>query len=589
MNPETTQAFDGGEFRRPAPRFAPDVLAAAPARPAAPRESLRETLESIIIALILAFVFRAFIVEAFIIPTGSMAPTLYGAHGTILCDNCGWETAYGLQDLGEKRGEGRVGDASKVICPNCSFPNSSLEVNDQRGNAESGDRILVLKWPYDIGVDLLGPARWDVTVFKNPADGWQNYIKRLVGLPNEVLSIIDGDVYTVPITELSPRVLTELRRRVDDKHVLLTKQGGGRLSGLSMETMNELELKLTIARKTPVAQKSLWFTVYDHDYPPRELGTDQPRWSPHDASSGWTPSRRTLHFEDQGLPEDYIELRGEPIAATYAYNVPVGGSQSAPAVSDLAVRFVMTPAGPGAVSVRLEKHDRVFRMTIHTDGWARLAESEELPAGKTPVTTESPPLSLQTQIEPLAMGRPVEIGVENVDYRLCVYVAGREVLATSTDSDARTYYGPDIKTARRPRRDAVAPPRVYAAGGAFELSHVLVQRDVYYYRPEAQSGWPNWAPTGGWGSAISPILLREGEFFMLGDNSAASQDSRLWLDISSNQHLVARGDAYQLGTVPRDQLVGKAFFVYWPMGHRIDWLPIQWGFVPDVGRMRWIR
>ena len=40
--------------------------------------SVRETIESIIIAFVLAFVFRAFVVEAFVIPTGSMAPTLLG-------------------------------------------------------------------------------------------------------------------------------------------------------------------------------------------------------------------------------------------------------------------------------------------------------------------------------------------------------------------------------------------------------------------------------------------------------------------------------------------------------------------------------
>ena len=53
-------------------------------------QSVRDTLESIVVAFILAFVFRAFIVEAFVIPTGSMAPTLYGAQLTQTCSNCGY-------------------------------------------------------------------------------------------------------------------------------------------------------------------------------------------------------------------------------------------------------------------------------------------------------------------------------------------------------------------------------------------------------------------------------------------------------------------------------------------------------------------
>ena len=58
-----------------------------------------------------------------------------------------------------------------------------------------------------------------------------------------------------------------------------------------------------------------------------------------------------------------------------------------------------------------------------------------------------------------------------------------------------------------------------------------------------------------------------------------------------------------MGTVPRDQLIGKAFYVYWPAGYRLPesvrrwlrWVPgigaiIQdTGVIPNVGRLRWIR
>src|SRR5918992_4102097 len=67
-------------------------LAPAPA-PAAHHHhegSVKETVESILVAFILAFIFRAFVVEAFVIPTGSMAPTLLGAHVRMRCDDCGY-------------------------------------------------------------------------------------------------------------------------------------------------------------------------------------------------------------------------------------------------------------------------------------------------------------------------------------------------------------------------------------------------------------------------------------------------------------------------------------------------------------------
>src|SRR3954469_7855051 len=52
--------------------------------------NVKETLESILVAFILAFIFRCFVVEAFVIPTGSMAPTLLGAHSRYQCPDCGY-------------------------------------------------------------------------------------------------------------------------------------------------------------------------------------------------------------------------------------------------------------------------------------------------------------------------------------------------------------------------------------------------------------------------------------------------------------------------------------------------------------------
>ena len=52
--------------------------------------------------------------------------------------------------------------------------------------------MLVLKYLYE----FFDPDRYDVVVFKNPVDPIgpsQNYIKRLVGLPDEH---VDGDIFT---------------------------------------------------------------------------------------------------------------------------------------------------------------------------------------------------------------------------------------------------------------------------------------------------------------------------------------------------------------------------------------------------------
>src|SRR6187431_2964313 len=48
----------------------------------------RETVESVAMAVILALLFRGFVAEAFVIPTGSMAPTLQGRHKDVECPQC---------------------------------------------------------------------------------------------------------------------------------------------------------------------------------------------------------------------------------------------------------------------------------------------------------------------------------------------------------------------------------------------------------------------------------------------------------------------------------------------------------------------
>ena len=66
-------------------------------------------------------------------------------------------------------------------------------------------------------------------------------------------------------------------------------------------------------------------------------------------------------------------------------------------------------------------------------------------------------------------------------------------------------------------------------------------------------------------------------------------DLNRWaLESAFGPSVAKRRRIYQLGTVPRYSLIGKAAFVYWPAGFRLPLLghlPI----LPNVGRMRLIR
>src|ERR1043165_9852312 len=75
------------------------------------------------------------------------------------------------------------------------------------GDWSSGDRVLVAKGAFDMGIS--GPNRYDVVVFKYPVTPVlrgvpRNYIKRLLGLPGELLAIFFGRVYRLVQPEGAP-------------------------------------------------------------------------------------------------------------------------------------------------------------------------------------------------------------------------------------------------------------------------------------------------------------------------------------------------------------------------------------------------
>ncbi len=190
--------------------------------PAAKRAALirgemkRETVESIVVAIILALLFRGFVAEMFVIPTGSMAPALMGAHKDIFCPECGhnYQASSSIEDRVDWRGSWTV---VGTICENCRYAHG-LDLEAGKNDATfSGDRIMVSKFSYT----LFEPQRWDVAVFKFPGNPKQNYIKRVVGLPNESVLIHHGDIYVRPGAASDDPVITnqefQLQRKPTDK------------------------------------------------------------------------------------------------------------------------------------------------------------------------------------------------------------------------------------------------------------------------------------------------------------------------------------------------------------------------------------
>ncbi|MEE9172615.1 MAG: signal peptidase I [candidate division NC10 bacterium] len=108
------------------------------------KSATREWIEALVVAVLLALFIRTFVVQAFKIPSGSMIPSL-------------------------------------VV----------------------GDHILVNKFIYGIRIPVLdtwilgpwAPERGDIIVFKYPYDESRDFIKRVIGLPGEVVEVRGNQVY----------------------------------------------------------------------------------------------------------------------------------------------------------------------------------------------------------------------------------------------------------------------------------------------------------------------------------------------------------------------------------------------------------
>jgi signal peptidase I len=387
----------------------------------------------------------------------------------------------------------------------------------------NGDRILVLKCIYQ----FFEPKRWDVIVFKNPPEPTVNYIKRLIGLPEEKIQIIDGDVY---------------------------------ING-------------QITRKPPKVQNELWMPVYDNDYQPvrPKEGSfnghvwQQPFRNVRDSKWITTDSTSPTVFcldcpagEISSLT--YDTSIGNDFKATYAYD-DVGGYGYMPYCSDLMVRFYSQATDPqGRIGIALSKYQTNYKAWVDLTG--------EMVITKTEKDNKGVELARKS-IGPIVRNKTVLVKFANVDHEL-IFQFGSENLTCDL--------GRDLEDAGRIIEDIEPQVEIFGSG-KLTLSHIAIFRDIHYTAAKFAN-----SSAQGRATRNNPFTLAKDEFFVLGDNSPNSEDGRWW----SRQGKANKGlSPYREGTVPRDYLVGRALFVYWPSGFR-PFGRFPFGVIPNIGGMRFI-
>jgi signal peptidase I len=549
-------------------RAAADPASPTAPGPAPPSEShseggVKETIESIIVAFILAFIFRGFVVEAFVIPTGSMAPTLLGAHMRFTCQDCGYK--FDVNFPGEGEGDDiRIPSFAHnrvfaAYCPNCGYKIPRTDPADRNNDATAppvryGDRILVLKYLYLVNE----PQRWDVVVFKAPAepakyDYAQNYIKRLVGKPGEAVFILDGDVYV------------------------------GK-PGAPPETF-------VVQGKPRIVQEALWRIVSDNDYLPRgldrESGVWRQPWRADSPQSGWDTNGREfvftnesgagiLEFDAEANPDkrsltDWLayDVVRDPRSPHDAYYVPNYTPDGA--VSDIKLQFYYDRiSGDGPLRLEISKLDKRFVATMTRDH-ASLSMIDDSSGQTTQIAQDAP-------LPPNGRSRHVEF--TNVDYQVTLRIDGKPVIRTTPQQ-----YHPNMHALLEAANSGAPQPkphiRITAERQTSKLSHISLWRDVYYINRRDRDNPVRWGSPRNYPHHV--IVLDDDQYFVLGDNSIISGDARTWeegIDLPDEKLHV------KPGVVPGRFLIGKAFFVYWPAGYR----PFETSpaVVPNFGDMRFI-
>ena len=574
--------------------------------------SFREVLESLAIALVLAFMFKAFAAEAYVIPTGSMATTLMGRHKDVDCSQCGFPFQISASEESNDSAEHPVDRSALPMilagtCPQCRYTMYVGADNPEKKTHLSfnGDRIFVNKCCFN----FRKPTRWNVTVFRYPGRPQVNYIKRLVGVENETLRVRHGDIFV--------------------------KKDG--------------ESEFTIQRKPLAALRAMLRPVDDNDYvqpelhqigwPTRWFSDDNSPWTAHESLKTFTsptdasettwltfrnivPSSTDWFYLSQHkmqphgvvnnpqLVTDFVgynsgvdnrssremvvsrEIRTEKGSRKDVFCYKSSNGMGLNWVGDLAVSCSLRAEGAsGTVSLRLVKGGVEFLCTVGiADGKAALS---------IPGVDEFQPPAADT---PIRSGQTFDVFFCNVDEELRLAVNGKEIDfggAGRYDHLVDDLSG-SLARDRPPTELDLTPAAIGIQGTVADVRHLKVFRDIYYiacgdYTADAicdlrsspfRSEYPllestvnrvlstptEWRTFGK--TRTAEFKLEQGQYLMFGDNSARSKDSRLWTSDGIPPF------------VDSGLLIGEAVFVYWPHGHRIPGTPIA--LIPNFAKMRFI-
>ncbi|VTT99477.1 signal peptidase i : Signal peptidase I OS=Isosphaera pallida (strain ATCC 43644 / DSM 9630 / IS1B) GN=Isop_0732 PE=3 SV=1: Peptidase_S24 [Gemmataceae bacterium] len=516
------------ELPTPLPLPVPEPAPAAPdqPRPGDHGPSPYRVLVNIAAVFVSLFLFiRVVALEPFGVPTGSMAPALLGNHREGPCPRCGYPVRVGAPASGVSAAE----QYDAVACPNCGQRFSLADAMDL-----NGDRLLVDKNVFN----LRRPRRWEMGVFHcpdpEPKEYRKPYVKRVVGLPGETISILNGEVYADG--ELLRKSLPELRETrfpVYDM-AFVPDPGGWNARWLADPAENDPRLPPASDRQPEPASDAV--------VTGGELHLDAGRH----AQAIRAVTYRNWSLDDREEQAVRVWNSYDGLRSVGRLPVTKRSFEKLPTANDFSVSCdveVLASCEDGSFACRLmDGADAVSaEVTVGTRAGGLAIVTHE---GKGPLET--------ARGVALEVGRTHRFEFSFVDRRALLAIDGKTV-APAVDL-------PPAQTRGEVRR----PLQFGARGSRLVVRNLKLYRDVYY----TQFGEHGTQPPHG-----APVTLGPDEFFMMGDNSGNSQDSRKW----------------PTPGVPEAEFIGKPFLIHQPLraarvtaGGRerqfqtVDWNRLRW-------------
>lgn len=503
------------------------------------KSATREWIECVFVAIILALLIKTLLFEVFKIPSGSMRPVLFGAE-------------------------------------------------------DRGDRILVNRMAYSFGSK---PERWDVMVFISPTEKHQNFIKRVIGRPGEKININNGDIYidgeiaTKPLHVLkamrrcvysedfnAPRKNTlDLRRTeskedticitswladkpgwkvknkqlfvetegqteitysrpISDFHLAMKEKGAFYIPGYGLfkKALNMMDGASSfdsyfIAKKmtgrcpdceTDFILRNDLFVFFEEN---RDYGNDDggalyvicpvcgnAEFVGHSESlesDGFVNSRPDI------LPEGFIDEKGTTWAAEN--------------MLDIMVEFNLEPLSDAGIVKCVLNKTCILKLPIN----------EPLSAGNVSFEGEIIPLNSKMVLE---QNKDYLVEFGYVDHRIHLYINGEKILLASD------------REFKKQNKNAAGSVAINVASAKLYLDDIKIFTDIYYHYGSSYTDGNGKRHPAFLKSAQSGLQLADDEYFMMGDNSRNSNDSRAW---------------GPLKTKDTNPIIGKAVYVWWPPSH----------------------